>query len=373
MNFIADKLLKLKPFEYSRSERDSIFMNSLNEMSIHHYENCQKYRNLCVNQSFNPYEVENNLFDYPYIPVNIFKSTKLISIPEDMLVKSIQSSATTTGIPSKVQIDALTSRRQIQASSSVMRNFLHPDRHTFLVLDSNPSTINPEMNARVAATRGFLVLAKDYEYFLQIEENGKLSLQVDKFIGACNKHSVSSSKSKLTIFGFTFIVYEYVVKELLSRNITIDLSGSKLAHIGGWKKLIDKKVSPDKFKSDVQKTLGILPEDIVDFYGFTEQMGIIYGENQYGDKITPAYSEVLIRDTTSLELVPDGEEGFIQTLSPIFSSYPGISVLTEDIGKITGRNSSKCGRLGTSFKILGRAKEAEIRGCGDLMEEKMVI
>jgi len=375
MNFTVDGLLKLDPFDYIIAEKDKLFSNALQEMAIYHYENCDKYKRFCDNNAFNPNN-DNNLTDYPYIPVNIFKNTELISVPKNKLIRRLQSSATTSGIPSKVHIDAETSKRQILASSSVMRSFLHSIRHTFFILDSNPYTnVTLDLTARIAATRGFLIMAREYEYFMENKGDGKVSLQVEKFIEACNNHAEKQQKShsNLTIFGFTFIVYEYVVKALMKKNISVNLSGAKLAHIGGWKKLFDRKVVPAKFKEDVYKTLGILPEDIVDFYGFTEQMGIIYGENKYGYKVTPAYSEIIIRDTNSLEVVPDGEVGFIQTISPIFSSYPGISVLTEDMGKIVGRNDSECGRLGTCFEIIGRAKEAEIRGCGDLMEEKMVM
>ena len=55
---------------------------------------------------------------------------------------------------------------------------------------------------------------------------------------------------------------------------------------------------------------------------------------------------------------------------------PCRQIIHEYLGEIPiyiGKNNSKCGRLGTRFQIVGRAKEAEIRGCGDLMEEKMVI
>ena len=59
----------------------------------------------------------------------------------------------------------------------------------------------------------------------------------------------------------------------------------------------------------------------------------------------------------------------IQMLTPLPHSYPGISVLTEDVGKIVGRGIDKTGRIGTQFEIIGRAKKAETRGCGDIMAQ----
>ena len=46
-------------------------------------------------------------------------------------------------------------------------------------------------------------------------------------------------------------------------------------------------------------------------------------------------------------------------------SYPGHSLLTEDEGILLGEDDCRCGRLGKYFKIVGRIKNAEIRGCSD--------
>lgn len=51
-------------------------------------------------------------------------------------------------------------------------------------------------------------------------------------------------------------------------------------------------------------------------------------------------------------------------------SYPGNSLLTEDIGMIEGVDDCPCGRKGKYIKILGRMKNAEIRGCSDTYATK---
>ena len=42
------------------------------------------------------------------------------------------------------------------------------------------------------------------------------------------------------------------------------------------------------------------------------------------------------------------------------------------MGKIVSRKVCKCGRPGITFQITGRAKKAEVRGCGDVMAVKLV-
>ena len=55
----------------------------------------------------------------------------------------------------------------------------------------------------------------------------------------------------------------------------------------------------------------------------------------------------------------------MQLVSVIQTSYPGHSILTEDQGVILGVDNCPCGRMGKFFKIFGRIKNAEFRGCSD--------
>ena len=65
-----------------------------------------------------------------------------------------------------------------------------------------------------------------------------------------------------------------------------------------------------------------------------------------------------------------GETGIIQVVSAIPESYPGHSLLTEDEGVLLGEDDCPCGRKGKYFKINGRLKNAEIRGCSDTYADK---
>jgi hypothetical protein len=74
-----------------------------------------------------------------------------------------------------------------------------------------------------------------------------------------------------------------------------------------------------------------------------------------------------VRDPLSLKPLPHGEHGLLQFITPIQTSYPGHSVLTEDVGYVHSVDNCVCGRKGTVFKMVGRTADAEIRGCGDIM------
>jgi hypothetical protein len=52
------------------------------------------------------------------------------------------------------------------------------------------------------------------------------------------------------------------------------------------------------------------------------------------------------------------------------TSYPGHSLLTEDLGIIHGADLSGTVMKGRSFEILGRVPRAELRGCSDTFQTR---
>ncbi len=171
----------------------------------------------------------------------------------------------------------------------------------------------------------------------------------------------------VTVFGLTYMLRHEVVRPLLSRGLVFHLpAGSSVVHIGGWKRLEQARVARALFIGDVCAVFGVAPERVFDFYGFTEQMGLVYGGAGLEPKAVPAYAEVLVRDPRTLAPAPDGAPGLLQVLTPLPHSHPGVSVLTDDIARIVSRGANDDGRYGTRFELLGRVEGAEPRGCGDL-------
>jgi hypothetical protein len=91
----------------------------------------------------------------------------------------------------------------------------------------------------------------------------------------------------------------------------------------------------------------------------------VFLENSDGSLHCPNFADVIIRNPVDFSVQKEGEPGLIQVLSTLPHSYPGHSLLTEDLGVLTGTDSASNGWKGRSFKVLGRAKKAELRGCSD--------
>ena len=98
-----------------------------------------------------------------------------------------------------------------------------------------------------------------------------------------------------------------------------------------------------------------------------EQTGSIFLEcNKCKNFITSNFSEIIVRNK-NLESQKTNKKGIVQLFSIIPTSYAGHVLLTEDEGEIVKKqNCNKCkSKNGTRFKIYGRTKMAEIRGCSD--------
>ena len=101
-----------------------------------------------------------------------------------------------------------------------------------------------------------------------------------------------------------------------------------------------------------------------------EQTGCIYMQCEHGHMHASVFSDVIMRNPRDFSVCPAGEKGIIQVVSVLPESYPGHSLLTEDEGVLLGEDDCPCGRKGKYFKILGRLKNAEIRGCSDTYAAK---
>jgi phenylacetate-coenzyme A ligase PaaK-like adenylate-forming protein len=146
------------------------------------------------------------------------------------------------------------------------------------------------------------------------------------------------------------------------------LSNGILIHGGGWKKLISEAVSKDEFKNCLNEVCGL--KNIHEYYGMIEQTGCIYMECEYGHLHASNFSDIITRRNKDFSVCDSGETGIVQVVSVLPESYPGHSLLTEDEGVILGEDDCSCRRKGKYFKIKGRLKNAEIRGCSDTYADK---
>ena len=368
-----DEMLKLSPYGTEPNVKRQHLVTQVGLALEGHYGRCELYRNWCAKKKFDPKDSASmSLAELPYLPVNIFKRLALHSTNDQNVLKILKSSATSSQTPSRVYLDKVTRDRQMKVLASCLKSVVGNARRPFIVLDAKPSSAQSgsvELSARVAGMRGYLMAASRVYYALKYE-NGTPKLDLEALDQAVAE--IASNGEEFCLIGYTFVLYQYVIRELLARKVRFSFPAStKLIHFGGWKQLENQKVDKSQLNREAAHVFGVPVSNIVDIYGFTEQLGVIYPDDPEGVKRTPVFSEILVRDPVTFEAVPDGEVGLLEFITPVPHSYPGVVVLTDDMGRVVTRKASSNGWCGTGFEIIGRAKNAEVRGCGDTLPDSV--
>ena len=358
-----EELLQIPPYSLAREEKHAILTERLTELTEHHRACCPEYRRMLESVGYDSKEVS-GYEDLPFLPVRLFKELTLKSVPQEDVVKTMTSSGTTGQAVSRIYLDRTTSANQKRTMVKIVSDFLGASRLPMIILDC-PSVVKDRnmFSARGAGILGFSIFGAKKIYAL----NDDMCLDVD----GLREFLERFQGQDILLFGFTFMVWQHFYKELArlkEQGVTFDLSRGILIHGGGWKKLASEAVSPQEFHDRLQSVCGI--DRVHDYYGMVEQTGCIYMQCECGHLHASVFSDVIMRRPRDFGICAVGEQGIIQVLSTIPESYPGHSLLTEDEGVLLGEDDCPCGRKGKYFKIDGRLKNAEIRGCSDTYAAK---
>lgn len=353
--FSLDHLLKAPPFSVQQSEKEELFKSIAAQLTDHHRQNCMEYSKILEKLNSNESNF-NTIENIPFIPVRLFKEFELLSTERSEVIKTLTSSGTSGQQVSKIFLDRSNAALQTKVLTKIMTSFLGNKRLPMLIIDSKSVIKDRRLfSARGAGILGFSLFGHDLTYAL--DENMNLDLEtIQRFL---DKHKGQD----ILLFGFTSIIWEHFYKSLRSQNLKLDIENGLLIHGGGWKKLIEQSVSNEQYKNHLQEVCGI--KKVSNYYGMVEQTGSIFVECEYGHLHCSIFSDILIRDHTNFKSLGFGETGLIQLLSLLPSSYPGHSILSEDLGELLGQDDCKCGKKGKYFRVHGRVKNAEIRGCSD--------
>lgn len=354
------ELLSYKPYELASDVKSRLLLERMNNLTRSSYENCEEYRRLLQILYPDGWKAD-CLADVPFLPVSLFKTKKLSNVSDDQIIKTMTSSGTTGQQVSQIFLDKVTANNQQKALVKIVSDFTGNARMPMIILDC-PSVIrNRRMfSARGAGILGFSIFAR--KKIFAFDDQMNLDIEgIKRFLAEYEGQTIF-------LFGFTFMIWQYFYKVLKQSGEKLPLENGVLIHGGGWKKLEGEAVSKEEFKKSLQVVCGMT--HIHDYYGMVEQTGCVYMECECGHLHVSAYSDVLIRNIKDFSLCETGQEGVIQVLSSISESYPGHSILTEDVGCILGEDDCPCGRKGKYIEVHGRMKNAEVRGCSDTFERK---
>ncbi len=302
--------------------------------------------------------------DLPYLPVSVFKANPPLSlVPASEVKRTLTSSSTSGQVPSRVVLDAATSRRMTKGVIAIIRDFVGAARRPYLVIDSQENLgRQSELGARGAAIQALGSFATEIVSCLRLDSQGELGLDLEKLLACAAKWK----EAEVLVYGFTYVIWTQLVGPLKRAGITLNLPNVHVLHSGGWKRLEQQAVTKDQFARDVASVFGCPTVRIIDYYGMVENVGVVYPDCARGYKHVPAFAEVIIRDPLTLAPVEAGQQGLVQVCSVLPTSFPGFLLLTDDMGEIIGHDGCDCGRRGAHFRFLRRVPKVEVRGCGNL-------
>ena len=350
-----EDVLALPPFGVGRAEKQELLRGELLRLTERHRAYCAPYARMVESVCFSAADVR-SVEDIPFLPVRLFKELELRSVAAEDVFKTMTSSGTTGQQVSRIFLDRKTAANQQKTLVRIVSDRIGGSRMPMIILDCPSVVKNRAMfSARGAGILGFSIFGRKKLYAL----NDAMELQLDDIRAFLAEHA----GERILLFGFTFMVWQHFYHALRAAGERLDLSNAVLIHGGGWKKLAAEAVTPAAFRAALRAVCGNL--DVADYYGMVEQTGCIHLECAEGHLHASTYSDVIVRRPLDFSPAGFGEHGIIEVVSLLPESYPGHALLTEDEGVLVGEDDCPCGRKGKYFKVLGRLKQAELRGCSD--------
>jgi hypothetical protein len=339
-------------FTLAQADKEARMLPELVELTERHRERSEAYANILSAIGHGPGRTYGAVAELPWLPVRLFKTSQLKSIPDDEVFKILTSSGT-TGDVSRIYLDKAAAAAQTRMLSRTIQEVLGKRRLPMLVVDTTAIIKNrTSFSARGAGVLGMVNFGRDHVWVL--DEHGEPDVE------AIRTFLAQHGGEPFLIFGFTFMAWLYLYE--VARQHGFDLSNGILIHSGGWKKLTDQAVDNAEFRRRFAADTGLTR--IHNFYGMVEQIGVVYLEGPDGNALyCPDFADVIIRDPETWAEMPPGQPGLVEVISTLPESYPGHVLLTEDLGVVHGIDDGAW--PGKRFSILGRLPRAEARGCSD--------
>ncbi|MEO1367717.1 MAG: hypothetical protein AAFX50_11115 [Acidobacteriota bacterium] len=179
-------------------------------------------------------------------------------------------------------------------------------------------------------------------------------------VGAAERWALALDRPGFVVT--TAFALAWWLDELEARGRRLQLPpDTRIFETGGFKGRA-REISRADLVDRVGDRLGVPPERIVREYGMSELTGHFYtAVLEGGDPDLfriPHFMRVRTLDPTTLEDVPPGETGLLAVLD-LANVGSALAVLSEDLGRLEEGG----------FRLLGRARDAELRGCSLTVDE----
>lgn len=296
----------------------------------HQFKNNKVYRSFCdlINVHFSDVQ---KIEDIPFLPIQFFKSRKVIS-STDEIQEIFTSSGTTGNKTSKHLVTDISLYKE-----SYLRGFSHfyGNIEDYTVLALLPNYLEQKESSLVFMVDDLISKSKNSEsgfYLDNIDELAQKLLKNDK------------NGKKTLLIGVSFALLDLIEKQ------QFDLKNTIIMETGGMKGR-RKELVREELHSLLKNGFGVA--EIHSEYGMTELLSQAYSSGK-GLFKTPPWMKILTRDTEdALTINLFGKNGGMNVID--LANYNSCSFIsTQDLGKVHSDGT---------FEIIGRFDNSDIRGC----------
>jgi len=353
---------------YDLRSADDIFINAMRSNVAFHMRRCPDYERILKDSGFDLSSIHgvDDLSRIPPLPTSYLKNNSMLSKPYNRLLIKTTSSGT-GGRKTLSGFDVGSGLCGLIMVLRVFRfhNMLSLRRTNYIILGYRPDKSNQTAMAKALKAITLLAPAKKVEYALEYKD-GEYQLNTEGLLNAVIGYG--KQDRPVRIIGFPAYLKMFL-DELNERGIRMQLhESSKIMLGGGWKDFFTGGVSKDDLFGMAHHTLGIRKENFKDHFS-TAEHPINYISCKNGHFHVPVFSRVIIRDVRTLEPVPFGTPGLLNLVSPLLSSMPYGSIITDDIAVMKDGNECGCGIISPYFELVGRVGLASIKTCAQAASE----
>jgi len=356
-------LLERPPFDYS-AETMRLFVDAMRESAAIHYRRCPQFRGLWDMCGFKPEDLRTaaDIERMPYIFVAAFKERDLVSATKKETVLELTSSGT-SGQRSRIVLDRASLMRVRRMAWQVFAGLGLSDRGhlaDYLCFSYDPKVAKDVGTA--FSDESMTTLTKTGEVFYALrwsDEKKSFYFDMPGSLDALERFEKRARPTRIIGFPAHALALCDAFMKKHGRCARLN-PASWVITGGGWKDNQDRAVDKQKMRALLARSLGLKTERVRDLFGMVEH-GVPYVDCPHGQFHVPVYGRVLVRHPATLELLPYGETGLLQFITPYLSSYPSISLLSSDKGWL--EKKCTCGLPGPVMHVAGRAGVKKLKGC----------
>lgn len=287
----------------------------------------RKYCDLLNVEKENIHQLE----EIPFLPIQFFKSHKIISLGKKPEITFTSSGTTGTQTSNHFVAELSLYKRSFTLG---FEKFYGPIED-YIILALLPSYLERKGSSLIYMVNHFIKKSNFLESGFYLNNLSELAKTLKK---------LDSEGRKIILIGVSFALLDLVEKFQFKLNNTVIMETGGMK--GRRKELVRKELH-----QLLSEGFGV--KNIHSEYGMTELLSQAYSKGN-GVFECPPQLKILIRDPEDpFQTLPENKSGGINIID-LANLYSCSFIATQDLGKKMGENS---------FKILGRFDNSDLRGC----------